>query len=236
MLRALQPALERAAALGWSLVSGGALGVDGRAHRDALALAIPQVAVLPCGRDRVYPPRHAGLFAAMAEAPEASLLFAHPVGTAPARGMFASRNAIVVELADAVLVAQARARSGSMITGRLALRRAVPLAAFAGSRGCGMLIAAGARALPDPRVDDPSCQVAAWLRDPRAPAHGSPAGSDAWAALDLDWLRARLLAAGPGGLAPDSLDDPEAAFAGLCEAELAGLVTEAHPGRWVLIR
>src|SRR5690606_30846928 len=103
---------------------------------------------------RRYPPGLAARFAALAVTAGSGLLFAQPQGTRPARAMFASRNAIVIGLADAVLVAEAGLRSGSTGTGRLALRRDIPLAAIAGSPGCGALIGAGARPLPSPPHDD----------------------------------------------------------------------------------
>ncbi len=241
-LRVLGPILGEAARRGWSLVSGGALGIDGGAHRAALEQRVAQLAVLPCGRDRLYPPGHAQLFAAMAEARHAGLLFAQPPGTEPARAMFASRNAIVVGLADAVLVAEAGLRSGSAGTGRLALRRQVPLAAIAGSPGCGALIGAGARPLPSPpHTDDPDAlasfvdAVGVWLDvlSGRAADEGTSLG-ERWPE-HLVWLETALREAGPSGLSIDALPQPGAAALALCEAELLGLVCEAAAGRWVAI-
>lgn len=243
VLDLLPAILERAQSRGWSLVSGGALGVDGAAHRAALTLDMAQIAILPCGRDQLYPPGHAALFSAMVAAPGASLLFAHPAGTPTVRAMFASRNAIVVGLADAVLVAQAGLRSGSIGTGRLALRRGLPVAAVAGSPGCGALIAAGASPLPEPpRSRDGSARAAladraaAWLDriSGRASTEPPPEGASSWPPR-LRWLVEAFEAAGPAGLCVDALADPAAALVALCEAELLGLVAEASPGRWVVV-
>lgn len=237
VLRTLAPIVAEVAARGWSLISGGALGVDGSAHRAALEHAVPQLAVLPCGRDRLYPPNHAELFAKLVAADNAGLLFAQPPGTRPARAMFASRNAIVVELADAVLVAEASLRSGSTGTGRLALRRKRALAAIAGSPGCGVLIGAGARPLPSPADEAPEsltglvAAVGLWLDVLDGRELDSPAAGSAWPA-HLEWLATALARAGPHGLSIDTLDHADAALA-LCEAELLGLICEAAPGRWV---
>ena len=243
-LAALAPMLTLASARGWSLVSGGALGIDAGAHRAALALGQAQLAVLPCGRDRPYPPQHLELFAAMAASPRAGLLFAQPRGTRPSRGMFASRNAIVVGLADAVLVAEAGLRSGSIGTGRLAMGRGVPIAAIAGSPGCGALIGAGARALPAVGIvgasEDPHALLLAgferWL-DALAGTGGhdpEPDPDHVWPA-ELAWLASAITAAGPTGLALDSLPDPAAASLAVLEAELLGLVCEGPAGRWLRV-
>jgi DNA protecting protein DprA len=238
VLRTIPAIVEAAGMRGYSIVSGGALGIDGAAHRAALACGVPQLAVLPCGRDRLYPPAHAPMFAGMLESGHAGLLFAHPPGTDTVRQMFASRNEIVVALADALLVAEAGLRSGSRGTGTLALSRGLPLAALAGTPGCGVLIGAGAQAIAAP-LDDPDTpqQIAAaigsWLD---ALEGGLPAGpsTSAWPE-HLAWLERLLIAAGPAGASLDILPDPDAASVALCEAELLGLVCEAGPGRWVAV-
>lgn len=241
VLRALVPIIDAAARRGWSLVSGGALGIDGNAHRAALARDMPQLAVLPCGRDCLYPPGHAELFATMVASPSAGILFGQPLGVTPARGMFASRNAIVVGLADAVLVAEAGLRSGSIGTGRLALRRGVPVAAIGGSPGCGALIGAGAKPLPSPPHEQDadalarmSEAVGAWLDVLQGQASDAAEPSSSWPER-LAWLAAALREAGPNGLSIDTLPNPGAAALALCEAELLGLVCEAAAGRWVLL-
>lgn len=228
----LDVVLARAHASGWSLVSGGALGIDAGAHRAALRLGCPQLAVLPCGPDRVYPPQHAPLFAALLEQPHNGLVFAHRHGTRSCRAMFASRNRIVVALADAVLVVEASLRSGSLGTGRLAAKAGLPLAAFAGSAGCGSLIAAGALALPEPlakpdahALDELATRVGAWL------AGESLALPSRWPAA-LAWLRDTLAAGPASGTTLDRLGPLDVAMVALVEAELLGLVSEVSPGRW----
>jgi len=225
LLAAIPGAVAAAAARGHALVSGGARGVDAAVHRAALHAGVPQLAILPCGPDALYPPEHASLFAAIAAAPGSGLIFAQPPERACSRAMFASRNALVVAAASALLVVEAQLRSGSWGTGRLSLRKRVPTAAFAGSSGCAGLIAAGARGLP---ADPEGAAVGAWLDDLAA---GRPAPTLAWPP-ELAWLAAALASAGPRGLALDDLDDPAAGCAALLAAELAGLVVESAPGRY----
>jgi DNA protecting protein DprA len=215
--------VQEAAAQGWSIVSGGALGIDGDAHRAALAADVPQVAVLPCGPDRPYPPDHVGLFDAMVRSGSA-ILFSQPVGTAPSRAMFASRNALVVGLADAIIVVEAAARSGSILTGRLALRKLAMVGAVVGTRGTAMLVAMGARPIA---IDDEDSA--------RAPVRGLLLGqpaeeTDAWPP-HLCALRDVLRASGPRGANVGMLG-----MVALAEAEALGLVAEVVPGRWVAVR
>lgn len=217
-------AMPIAAAHGRSILSGGALGIDAAVHRAALAAGVPQLAVLPCGPDRPYPPGHVDLFAAIAAAPTSGVLFAQPEGTRPHRAMFVSRNALTVALADACLVLQADARSGSEVTGRLALRRRQPVAVVMGTPGCDALVGLGARGLP---ADAGAFGEAfdAWLRG-EAIAAAWPAG--------LQALRDAIAAHGRGGATLDQLGGPRAAWA-LFEAAALGLVIECAPGRWGLV-
>jgi DNA processing protein len=126
---------------GHTIVSGGALGIDAAAHRGALEVGAPTFAVLGCGVDVVYPDRHAGLFAEIATT--GGLLSEFPPGTPPRGKQFPSRNRIVAGLAEAVLVVEAQAASGALVTARLAMRMGRPLLAVPGSAGTDGLIAAG---------------------------------------------------------------------------------------------
>lgn len=221
------PALVQAAReRGHSLVSGGARGIDAAVHRAALAAGVPQLAIVPCSPGSPYPPEHAPLFAAIAAAPGSGVLFALPNGVASSRGVFASRNALVVAAASAVLVAEAQPRSGSWGTGCLALRRGRATAALACAPGCADLIARGAHALAP---DDARAAALAWL-DAQRPDHVAPP-APAWPE-PLRWLADALMAAGPSGLTLDDLDDAPSGCAALLSAELLGLVVEAPPGRY----
>ena len=233
------PALvEAAATRGYALVSGGARGIDGAVHRTALAAGVPQMAIVPCTPGQPYPPEHAALFAAIAAAPGSGVLYTRPEHQHNTRGIFASRNAMVVGVATAVLVAQAVLRSGSWGTGRMALRGARPTAALVGSSGCADLVAHGAQVLP--------CEAAfvgaallVWL-DALQPGTGAAAvaGTSSWPD-DLRWLGEALAAAGPRGLGLDDLTEQVDAARGnaaLLSAELLGLVIESPPGRYHLSR
>lgn len=229
----LDAVIAAAKARGLALVSGGAVGIDAGAHRAALAAELPQLAVLPCGPDRPYPPQHVGLFEAIAAAPGSGLLYCHPPGAETCRAMFASRNAVVVGLARAVLVVEAQARSGSVGTGRLALKKGLPVAAVLGAPGCAELVGSGARALPcEPAAFVPA--LAAWLgRVVGGGAEVEP--PPAWPE-NLAWLAAALERAGPRGICLDDLDRPLARLAELLAAERQGLIVESPPGRYRRVR
>lgn len=224
-----------AGAAGFSIVSGGAVGIDGDAHQAALEAGVPQLAVLPCGPDRAYPPQHAPLFQRVAAASGSGVLHAHPPGTVPTRGMFASRNAIVVALSQAVVVVEATPRSGTMITAALAARKQRARAVVAGSSGAAVLAGEGAHVLPwDPASPQGLADAAAaWLR---ATARGEPApAAEAvpWPE-HLRWLREAIEAAGPRGLDLDGLASPRAAMLAIIDAESLGLVVERTAGRWAI--
>ncbi|MBR7837880.1 DNA-processing protein DprA, partial [Actinospica durhamensis] len=110
---------------GVTIVSGAALGVDGAAHRGALAVGGVTVAVLACGVDRRYPAAHDNLIQVIGE--RGAVLSELPPGTAPSRFRFLSRNRLIASLTAATVVVEAAGRSGSLVTARLAaeLGRAV---------------------------------------------------------------------------------------------------------------
>ena len=99
---------------GWTVVSGGAYGIDAAAHRGALAAGAPTVAVLACGVDRVYPTAHGALFARIAES--GLLVSEWPPGCAPLRHRFLVRNRLIAALTRGTVVVEAAARSGAQAT------------------------------------------------------------------------------------------------------------------------
>ncbi|MCZ2859873.1 DNA-processing protein DprA [Blastococcus sp. VKM Ac-2987] len=99
---------------GWTVVSGGAYGIDAAAHRGALAAGVPTVAVLACGVDRVYPAAHGALFARIAES--GLLVSEWPPGCAPLRHRFLVRNRLIAGLTRGTVVVEAAARSGAQAT------------------------------------------------------------------------------------------------------------------------
>ena len=104
---------------GLVVVSGMARGVDAEAHRGALEVEGPTVAVLGCGIDRDYPAAHAEL--ARRIAASGLLVSEYAPGVEPAPWRFPARNRIVAGLCAAAVVVEARERSGALITADLAL-------------------------------------------------------------------------------------------------------------------
>ncbi|PSK95661.1 DNA processing protein [Murinocardiopsis flavida] len=98
----------------WTLVSGGAYGIDAAAHRGALAGGAPTVAALACGLDIAYPRGHENLFADIAA--RGVLVSEHPPGTAPTRRGFLVRNRLIAALSAGTVVVEAGLRSGAMST------------------------------------------------------------------------------------------------------------------------
>lgn len=113
------------ARVGTTIVSGAALGVDGAAHRGALAVGGTTVAVLACGIDRSYPASHRTLIQAIGQ--RGAVLAELPPGTSPTRFRFLARNRLIAALGLGTIVVEAAGRSGSLVTARLAaeLGRAV---------------------------------------------------------------------------------------------------------------
>ena len=140
MRRAEQLAHELVAR-GIHVVSGGALGIDGAAHRGALTST---TVVLGCGVDIAYPKRHARLFDQILASPHGGLLALLPPGTEPRQSTFVQRNPLIAALADAVVVIEAALVSGSLSTAAAATKLGRVICAWPGSPGCNRLIAKGA--------------------------------------------------------------------------------------------
>ena len=105
---------------GWTVVSGGAFGIDAAAHRGALAAEAPTLAVLACGVDRPYPAAHGALFHRIAET--GLLVSEWPPGCAPLRHRFLVRNRLIAALTRGTVVVEAAARSGAQATAQRAWR------------------------------------------------------------------------------------------------------------------
>ncbi|MGY3204316.1 DNA-processing protein DprA [Streptomyces sp. TE5632] len=105
---------------GWVVVSGGAYGVDGAAHRGALGSGGATVAVLACGVDRPYPRGHTGLITRIAE--QGLVVGELPPGDHPTPSRFILRNRVIAALTRGTVVVEAAHRSGSLVTARAARR------------------------------------------------------------------------------------------------------------------
>ncbi|GAA2290595.1 DNA-processing protein DprA [Streptomyces hawaiiensis] len=105
---------------GWVVVSGGAYGVDGAAHRGALGAGGATVAVLACGVDRPYPRGHTQLIGRIAE--QGLVIGELPPGDHPTPSRFILRNRVIAALTRGTVVVEAAHRSGSLVTARAAQR------------------------------------------------------------------------------------------------------------------
>ncbi len=106
------------ASMGFTIVSGMAAGIDSEAHRGAIAAKGRTVAVLGCGLATALCGRDAELALEIAES--GAVLSELPMETPPRPGNFPPRNRLIAGLSLGVVVVEAAARSGSLITARLA--------------------------------------------------------------------------------------------------------------------
>ena len=210
------------AAAGVVVVSGLARGIDGEAHRGALAGGGITVAVLGCGIDRDYPRSHAGLARRIAE--EGLVVSEYPPGVEPAPWRFPARNRIIAGLARATVVVEARERSGALITADLALELGRDVFAVPGeitsalSAGTNDLLRQGAAPLLS--ADDVLGAIGLERAPPGPHAALSPA-AEAVSAILRDGARAADELVRAVGLGSAEV------AAALVELELAGLAASA---------
>lgn len=210
------------AAAGLVVVSGLARGIDGEAHRGALESGGPTVGVLGCGIDRDYPAANASLSRRMEDG--GLVVSEYEAGVEPAPWRFPARNRIIAGLCEAVVIVEARERSGALITADFALEEGREVFAVPGeitsalSVGSNALLRMGAtpltragdvlealgieraEAVADPDVSEAAKRILGLVRD-------TPAGADELV------VRASLEAG--------------AVSVALTELELAGLVAAA---------
>ena len=122
------------------IIYGGAFGIDGCAHRAAIAVAGITVAILPCGVDRVYPLAHTAMFRSIRQ--QGALVSEWPPGRMPTKPGFLVRNRVIAALSRGTVVVEAALRSGALNTARHARDQGRPLMAVPGpvtsaqSAGC----------------------------------------------------------------------------------------------------
>jgi DNA processing protein len=141
---------------GLTIICGMARGIDAAAHRGALQAGGRTIAVLGCGVLNVYPPEHGDLAVQIAQ--HGALVSEAPPRSQPHSGMFPQRNRLISGLSLGVIVVEAAARSGALISAEHAMEQGREVFAVPGpvdsrsSRGCHQLIRDGAKLVES--VDD----------------------------------------------------------------------------------
>jgi DNA processing protein len=182
------------------VISGGAYGIDGMAHRAAIASGGDTIAVLAGGVDRLYPAGHEALLSRVAR--EGALVAEVPCGAAPTRWRFLQRNRLIAALGDATIVVEAGRRSGSLSTARDALTLGRPVGAVPGpvtsatSAGCHSLIRGGLATCVTTAGEViellPGCAEAAG-DEPHPPPRTSEEHSATISSIDPDGMTTRVL-------------------------------------------
>ncbi|WP_182877496.1 DNA-processing protein DprA [Microbispora sp. H10670] len=220
---------------GWTVISGGAYGIDGAAHRGALASGSPTIVVLACGTDVCYPSAHEDLFRVVRE--RGVILSEWPPGAHPTRLRFLVRNRVIAALSRGTVVVQAAARSGALNTASHASGLNRHLMAVPGpvttevSAGCHILIRQG-RAVC---VTSPEevVELVGSIGDDLAPERRGPVrprdGLNEETRRVLEAIPARG-AAGPAAIAVSAGVDIGTALACLGVLAAAGFVENADRG------
>lgn len=125
---------KRLTEVGAVVVSGLAIGIDGAAHAATVAAGGRTVAVIGGGHAHPGPRAHRALVQALL-GQSGAVVSEHPPDGVPTKGTFPRRNRIISALADATIVVEAPARSGALITARLALEQGRPVLVAPGRPG-----------------------------------------------------------------------------------------------------
>ena len=229
-LRTAMDFARELAAAGFAISSGLALGIDGAAHQGALESAGVSIAVLGTGIDRIYPRRHGGLAEKILV--QGALVSEFPLATPPLPRHFPRRNRILAGMSLGTLVVEAAAKSGSLITARLALDYNREVFAIPGSihnpnsKGSHSLIRDGAKLV-------------------ETTSHIVEELGGLLQLVAMDTAAATQVAPDPAGLEPhlamvlDAIDYHVTSFdaiverSGVASAQLGGYLLELELGQWV---
>jgi DNA processing protein len=139
-----------------NVISGMAFGIDGISQKAVIEAGGYSYAVLGCGADICYPDSNSDLYEMLKE--NGGILSTYPPGTPATSRYFPPRNRIVSGLSDAIVVIEARTRSGTLITVDMALDQGRDIYAVPGrlddelSAGCNGLIGHGAKVYLSPKI------------------------------------------------------------------------------------
>lgn len=139
---------EELSKCGFSIVSGMAEGIDGYAHEGAIKGKTDTYAILGCGVDICYPPKHHILYEEIKK--HGGVISEYGPKIPPRPDFFPNRNRIISGLCDVLLVMEAKEKSGSLITASLALEQGKDIFALPGrisdplSNGTNKIISEGA--------------------------------------------------------------------------------------------
>lgn len=250
---ARQVASELARA-GLVVVSGLALGVDAAAHQGALEAGGATLAFLACGPERIYPNAHRGLAGQVAG--QGAVVSEFPVGAPPRSFHFPYRNRLISAISEAVVVVEARIRSGSLTTADHAARQGVDVWAVPGpvdrptSQGPHRLLRDGAAPLTAAAdlleqlgLSPPRRKPGAARAKPKAGAGAALASAGSAADSTASAAPADALARGAlQALRAEPRDEeelsallkaaPGAIAAALAQLEIEGLACRGRDGRW----
>lgn len=223
-------------AQGFAVLSGGAFGIDGAAHRAVVAAGGVTAAVMACGIDRDYPASHSSLLSAIART--GAVISEYPPGTTAAKHRFLTRNRLVAAMSGATVVVEAGRRSGAANTAAWARKLGRPLGAVPGpvtsatSVGCHRMIADELAVL----VSDVASVIN--LVQPDGGGDIGRGRAKPTDALDAEQLRVHDAIPGRGGVGIDEIAFAAGLDIGTVRAALAHLDIKGYvenlDGRWRL--
>lgn len=215
------------------IVSGLALGVDGLAHRAALEANGTTIAVLANGLPTIYPASHKSLAADILSGGGAIISEYEPNSSARSY-QFLERNRIVSGIADAIIITEAAARSGTLNTASHALAQGKEIFVVPGnitsplSAGCNALLKQGAA--PVTEAEDILQSIAPQLLQPQAalPLGGTPLESTIIVLLQSGMRDGEELQQASGALPPEFSQT-------LTMLELNGIIRSLGGNQWTLL-